>query len=363
VLEELTDVYKALDDKWRAGAFSKFHNRLATIDSDIRTENDIENAKTTLFCKDGSSCMQLLRELVITGRCVRLFTMHKDVSIAAMAELAKIWGLGPAAVRKLVVTGIKSVAELRQRVHLDIAAGTPNKTLTERDRVCLEHYEDLLERIPCLEVEALLSVVKDALTETCQQLATEHNGGVYQEVTAEALGSYRRGRPFSGDLDVMVTHPSWEVASVLLQPLLKNLKKRGFLVYTLASSKPEHGAENNYCRTCMLLAKLPDNITPPGVAAPGQRRVRRVDIKIYDVSVAHFARLYFTGSGHFNRSMRLWAKRMGLSLSDKGLVDASGKTNERLHANYLTTDKAIKTEEDIFAALGLKYVPPQCRNM
>lgn len=32
-----------------------------------------------------------------------------------------------------------------------------------------------------------------------------------------------------------------------------------------------------------------------------------------------FAVLYFTGSGHFNMSMRSFAKMKGLRLSDKGL--------------------------------------------
>ena len=36
---------------------------------------------------------------------------------------------------------------------------------------------------------------------------------------------------------------------------------------------------------------------------------RRIDIKIYPYRERVFAYLYFTGNGHFNRSMRLWSKR------------------------------------------------------
>ena len=44
----------------------------------------------------------------------------------------------------------------------------------------------------------------------------------------------------------------------------------------------------------------------------------RIDIKYYPRDEFAFALLYFTGSDHFNRSMRLFARRKGIMLSDKG---------------------------------------------
>lgn len=49
-------------------------------------------------------------------------------------------------------------------------------------------------------------------------------------------------------------------------------------------------------------------------------KFRRIDIKIYPSELYGFALLYFTGSGPFNRSMRLYAKKRGLMLSDIGLI-------------------------------------------
>ena len=46
---------------------------------------------------------------------------------------------------------------------------------------------------------------------------------------------------------------------------------------------------------------------------------RRIDIKVYETDAFPTALLYFTGSDKFNRSMRLWAKRKGYALQDKGL--------------------------------------------
>ena len=60
------------------------------------------------------------------------------------------------------------------------------------------------------------------------------------------------------------------------------------------------------------------------VGAGGAVRVaRRIDIKVYPAKQYAYALLYFTGCGHFNRSMRYKAKtHYKWSLSDKGCVRA-----------------------------------------
>ena len=72
--------------------------------------------------------------------------------------------------------------------------------------------------------------------------------------------------------------------------------------------------------------------------------------------------LYFTGSGHFNRSMRLGCKKANLSLSDRGLTTRDG-----------SLEFSCATERDIFNALdryfkqhsrvagGCEYVAPKDR--
>ena len=67
---------------------------------------------------------------------------------------------------------------------------------------------------------------------------------------------------------------------------------------------------------------------------------RRVDIKWYPYDQLPFAQLYFTGSAYFNRSMRLYAKTIGFSLSDHGLQptkvrDRSERTNEDAQARLV----------------------------
>jgi len=54
---------------------------------------------------------------------------------------------------------------------------------------------------------------------------------------------------------------------------------------------------------------------------------RRIDIKIYPPDQFGSAVLYFTGSAHFNRSMRLLARKKGYSLSDHGIKPSIHRNN------------------------------------
>ena len=87
---------------------------------------------------------------------------------------------------------------------------------------------------------------------------------------------------------------------------------------------------------------------------------RRIDIKIYPKESYGFALLYFTGSDHFNRSMRLYAKKQGMSMSDHGLTYVN-----RVNGEKVSKGKEIKceTEEEIFKLFGLDYKEPSERDI
>jgi hypothetical protein len=86
---------------------------------------------------------------------------------------------------------------------------------------------------------------------------------------------------------------------------------------------------------------------------------RRLDIKIYPASSFAFALLYFTGSDHFNRSMRFYAKKQGWTLSDHGLAQAQRVNGQRI---WTGQSIACSTENEVFEAMGLTYVAPKDRN-
>lgn len=89
---------------------------------------------------------------------------------------------------------------------------------------------------------------------------------------------------------------------------------------------------------------------------PNSNVHRRLDIRVYPLHEWPCALLSFTGSGHFNRSMRLWARKNGYSLSDHSIV--------KRFTEDLTGDPIpVQTEEDIFKVLGLEYKTPEQRDI
>ena len=126
---------------------------------------------------------------------------------------------------------------------------------------------------------------------------------LFGKVECQACGSYRRGKPVSGDVDILIS-PSKELdsdylpANALLQ-LIERLSTSGFLtdhlsmpsaaISTLPDSLgglPKEQYRSSYMGVCQLTA---------------QELHRRIDIKIYPRSLLALAMLYFTGSDHFNR--------------------------------------------------------------
>ena len=125
--------------------------------------------------------------------------------------------VGSSSAAKLMLWGISSPADLRR----DKEA---YESLNSAQRIGLRHVEDFKKRIPRAEVEEIGKVVRevvDALGEG--------------KLRTELCGSYRRGKPSSGDVDVLITpYRDEDHASVVFDAIIAELTKRGFLTDHLA---------------------------------------------------------------------------------------------------------------------------------
>jgi DNA polymerase (family 10) len=141
-----------------------------------------------------------------------------------------------------------------------------------------------------------------------------------EEITP--AGSLRRGRESVGDLDLLVTGPACEPEVV--------------------AAAVEHVA------TLPLIDKL---------LARGQNKVSftlrsnlQVDVRLLPRASYGAALQYFTGSKHHNVALRQRAIKRGLTLSEYALL--------RLEDNVIV---AAASEEEIYRALELEYIPPELR--
>lgn len=230
----------------------------------------------------------------------------------ALDVFQKIYGVGPKKAEDLIAAGYTTIAQIR--------AAVANKTLklNRNQLVGLQYYEDINSRIPRTEMEqhaALLMAAKPASLE-----------GVI-------VGSYRRGRPDSGDIDMLIRTSTAAVdAGAALADFVTALKAQGYIKEVLAQGKHK----------CLAVAALPSS---------GKVSARRLDLLVTPPAEFPFAVFYFTGSDTFNVRVRSHALERGFTLNEHALTQVStGRTVT-----------GIKTERDIFTVLKLRWVEPPDR--
>ena len=230
------------------------------------------------------------------------------------SDLEKVFGVGPALSKKYADMGILTVGELRQ------AITSGYLKVTDQIVEGILHYRDLLSRIPRSEMDFYNDIFK----------RLQRSGKLGPYTRFDLLGSYRRGSPDCGDLDVLVT--SKENPKTLLSEFLAELKRRKMLVAYLSE-----GA-----------TKFAGIIKHPKIGIG-----RRIDMRYVPIRSYPFALLYYTGSASFNVKMRNIFLSRGFSLSEYGLKN-------KKEANPMV--KNIRTETDIFNLIGYQYIKPEDRD-
>lgn len=328
LLKGMADVYEdALRDAYRAKQYAAASSALRSLNFEIESVDQCD-VIPMLKKKDGK-IRKYVAEILNTGRLRALEELRARPDVKACLELSGIHGVGPVTARKLFDKGFASIADLRARAPADL--------LTAPQTIGLKYYEEFQERIPREEVSVIATAVREAA-----------NTFMKDEVRCYCVGSFRRGKATSGDIDVLVECKDWSLANELLIHILNDLRPGGPSPRSGILTDDLLVGDVSYMGVAALLRPLSPNDEKPPTH-------RRIDIKVYDVESLPTALLYFTGSDKFNRSMRLWAKRKGFNLQDKGLfADRSQALASRVRA---------RSEEDVFDALGLDYVPPESRNV
>ncbi|XP_051558720.1 DNA polymerase lambda isoform X2 [Myxocyprinus asiaticus] len=314
-LEPLAKAYTHTGDKWRALGYSKAINALKSYHKPIASYDEA--------CKIpgiGKRMADKIMEIMESGHLRKLDHIGEEVPVLEM--FTNIWGAGTKTAQMWYQQGFRTLEDIRTKAVL-------NNTL----RIGLKHYDDLLERMPRSEANAIEKTVREAAHSVDAQLVVV------------LCGSYRRGKSTCGDVDVLITHPDGKSHKGVFSKVLHLLHQSGFLTDDLVSSE-ENGEQKKYMGICRL----------PG---PSQRH-RRLDIIIVPYAEFACALLYFTGSAHFNRSMRALAKTKHMSLSEHSLnCDVVRQHGVKLVAG---TPLHTPAEKDIFKHLGIPYREPHDRD-
>lgn len=312
----LMNHYEALNDSFRVLAYRKAIRSLQRTTEHITT---YEQAKRLFGV--GSRLAKKIEEAANTGTIKKLDYASESGQGAVLALLRGIYGVGIHTALKWYKNGVRTLEDV---------AKLPD--LTENQRVGLAHYDDLQDRIPRSEVKQHYEIVCKALKE------------IDPDIQPELMGSYRRGAPDCGDIDIIFTKPKFTIVQLrsVLDKLLSHLTETNFLRWTFA------GLDKKSDKWLGATA-----IGPTG-------KWRRMDILLVPYECRAGFYLYYTGNDLFNRSMRLLARQKGYKLSEKGLFI---RKQDVRHGDDTGPRLDNGTEEDIFDKLDIKYRAPTERNV
>jgi DNA polymerase (family 10) len=256
----------------------------------------------------GKGLAHVLAEILERGSCERRDLLLQKFPPTAL-EFLKIQGLGP-----------KSIALIFEHFRIS--------TIDQLERLCQEQKLRALPRMGAkLEEKVLRSIAQYRqrsgryLLSYAEGVAAELIEALGQVPGVESVtpaGSLRRGRETVGDLDLLVTGPAAHAAleRFVSYPRVEEVLGRG---------------ENK-------------------ASARVGREGLQVDVRALASANFGAALQYFTGSKDHNVALRTRAVRMGLKLNEYGLVRVEGDIRV-----------AGETEEGVYQALGLPWIPPELR--
>ncbi len=302
-LNELIKKIQSDGNTQRLRAYKKALTALKSHDEEILSGKDAIKIKYI-----GKSVAEKIDEILNTGSLKEL-DENKD-KVKQLQILQKVHGIGDVTGMKYINMGITDLEKLKE------AHENNTITLTHEMLISLKYLDDLEKRIPKNQIEKLESKLKDI------------SNKINNNLQITICGSYRRNRPDSGDIDVLITHPKPGKTN-FLTVLVEKLQEENIIIDSLT---PNGNVK------FMGICKTDDNIA------------RRIDILFVKITEYPAAILYFTGSGGFNRQMRTIANQKDLTINEKGIFEfKNNKKGKKIKAN---------NEKEIFDLIGMDYLEP-----
>jgi DNA polymerase (family 10) len=305
-LAELTMLDEGDPQSFRVRAYESAANAIAAQATDLGKLTDKELQKIEGI---GKSTAAKIRELFATGKVEKLEQLRRKHP-ASVVALMRIQGLGPKAVAKMrAELGVQSIGDLRKALadhKLSALKGFGEKS-EERIAHALARLDEqgAFERTP---ISVALPLAERIVERLRQVRGVTH---------ASYCGSLRRFAETIGDIDVVVAAAD---AAAVMDALA-------------ASSFVDRVIGRGESKTSVVT-----------------RRGTQIDLRVVADKELGAARLYFTGSKGHNIKLRTRALARGWTLNEYALSEIDGG---RVVAS--------ETEEQIYAALGLPWIPPVLR--
>ncbi|KAG8796084.1 hypothetical protein FRC12_005354 [Ceratobasidium sp. 428] len=363
-LTRLRDIYEAKKHEDPSNQF-----RVMNYNKAIRS---IASHPTKITCVDqaaslagvGTSISEKIGEFIATG-CVAKIAAQTTEDIAVVRLFQGIYGVGPQTAHNWYVRGLRTLADVRNRVG--------GIVLSKAQELGLEYYADLQRRMLRDEASTIFGRIKAVALE------------LDPELDIEIMGSFRRGKATCGDIDILITRSTTDGRSHrgLLHRLVPLLRSKHLVTHDLAFPSDENELEAKYMGLCQLhsdtLMRRIDILTVPREqwgasllyfvrpvssyhASPLTHHLLNLTRADVTLDGRRFGMVFVRSTAvenypptdiQFNRSMRLLARKKGMSLNQRGLfkgVIRDPKTQKKHNEGVVV---ASRTEREIFDYLGV----------
>ena len=315
MFDKLAGILQKQGEPFKSRAYQKAQETITLVQEDITKDNFSRLLKGKPGI--GDAILQKVKEFAETGT-LRLLEREKENPVNILTD---VYGIGPKKAKDLIAAGITNIDQLKSK---------KDKVLNAVQKVGLQYYEDILERIPRSEIDEYKTVFERTFQNT------RVSRGSHDKF--EIVGSYRRGAKTSGDIDIIITSDTGKTFDAFIDDLVK----QKIILEILSRGKSK----------CLVITRLNDSAA-----------ARRVDFLYTTPQEYPFSVLYFTGSKTFNTVMRARALTMGYSLNEHGLSHMSKKTESISAADRKgkLVDHVFPDEQSIFKFLRMEYKTPEQR--
>lgn len=305
VFDEIADLLEIEgDNPFRIRAYRNGARTLRELGRDIQTLIE-RGDDITRLAGIGKNLANRIHEILETGHCRSLDKLRKQLP-ADLTELLRLPGLGPKRVHTLYhELDIHTLMQLERAARDGLVRHLPGFGAKTEARILdvIQAHADTSRRFKL--------VVASRYAETLVAYLKKIEG--VQQV--KVAGSYRRARETVGDLDILVTaHNS-----------------RRVMEHFVAFDEVDKVLSQGTTRATVIL-----------------RSELQVDLRVVPQQSYGAALYYFTGSRAHNIAVRRIARQRGLKINEYGIY----RGKQRI---------AGATEEELFAALGLPWIPPELR--
>jgi DNA polymerase (family 10) len=303
ILNRVADYLELDGVDFRTKAYRRAAHTIETLGVDIARLKKQE--KLNELPGVGTHIAEKIEEILDTGKLEYLENLKREYPVD-IDSLMSVEGLGPKKVKLLYhELGVKNLDDLEREAkhhHIRRLNGMGAKTETKILQN-LEFARKSTGRQLLGEVIPLAREIKEEISilNTVDQI--------------EIAGSVRRRKETVGDIDVLTVTNDPDA-------VMDYFTKMGIVDEVVAKGHSKS--------TVKLFNGM------------------NVDIRVFKADEFGSALVYFTGSREFNIQLRRIAISGGMKLNEYGIFQGEKKI-------------AGKTEEDVFKALGLDYIPPELR--